>query len=76
MISYHNLKKNKNINNPSINNLYPNGKNYSQFLMKNGASYYLIENNNNKDVDKFDKCKIAYKKALKLMKERKGTKEF
>ena len=71
MNSYHNLKKIKNNNNPSINNLYPNGKNYSQFLMKNGASYYLIEKNNNKDIDKFDKCKIINRNESSGVKDKK-----
>lgn len=77
MNSYNNLKNNKykNNNNPSIYNLYPNGKNYSKLLMKNGASYYLIDKNNNKDMDNYDICKIinrnessevAYKKKCIL----------
>ena len=63
MNSYNNLKNNKfkNNNNPSINNLYPNGKNYSKLLMKNGASYYLIDENNNKDMDNYDIYKMINK---------------
>ena len=72
MNSYNNLKNNKskNNNNPSINNILPNGKNYSQLLMKNGASYYLIEKNNNKDMDNYDKCKMINRNESSEVKDK------
>lgn len=73
MNSYNNLKHNKIKNNniPSINNLYPNGKKYSQLLMKNGASYYLIDRNNNKDMDNYDKCKMINRNESSEAKDKK-----
>lgn len=73
MSSYHNLKNNKNNNNPSLSNLYSNGKNYPQLLIKNGDTYYLIEKNNNKDYDNYDKFKIINRNESSEVKTKKKS---